>query len=294
MTALDADYLCARINDRQTSLPFTYGEGDSEHLLAIGGRPPIRFPRSAGGGVHGGSASWIEKVHQHGAIHEPGLIAALMVLTEEQPSIRTILDIGALYGYVSFVARSLFETAEVHAFEVNPRSYEALVNNIEANRPTFGDSVHAHHCALSDVSEQRAALRIYRMRVEALDSGKNVSDEGRDEHIDVWTLDAFCREQELAPDLIKLDVEGYQAKIIPGGLDVIFRTRPVILMEFDLPGRAANDFGLTNREVIRPLMDEGYRLIWGKHRYPHVPFRVLAYGDLTDEHEQNSLGILLP
>lgn len=293
MDSLSPEHLCAGINDRQRSLPFAYTEGGSEHLLAIAGRRPIRFPRSAGDTVHGGSASWVEKKHNDGAIHEPGLIAALMVLAEERQSIRTILDIGALYGYVSLVARSLFETAEVHAFEANPRSFQALVRNFEANRPTFGDSVHAYHCALSDVSEPHAALRIHRMRVDALNSGKEVGEKGRDHQIDVWSLDDFCREHMLVPDLIKIDVEGYQAKIIPGGLDVILRTRPVILMEFDSPG-AANDFGVTNREVIKPLMDEGYRLLWGKHRYTHLPFRVLDFKDLSDEHEVNSLGILLP
>jgi len=293
VNTLGADDLCAGINGHLASLPFTYTEGDPEHLLAIAGRQPIRFPLSAGGGVHGGSGSWVSMKHQDGAIHEPGMIAALMVLAEERPSTRTILDIGALYGYVSLVARSLFETAEVHAFEANPRSYEALVRNIEANRPTFGDSVHPHHCALSDASEPHAALRIHRMSIDAIDSGEKVGDKGRDYQIDVWSLDDYCREHMLAPDLIKIDVEGYQAKIIPGALDVISRTRPVILMEFDAPG-AANDFGVTNREVIKPLMDEGYRLVWGKHRHADRPFQVLDFDDLSDEHEVNSLGVLLP
>lgn len=286
--------LCAEINDRLSSVPFTYTEGESQHLLALAGRAPIRFPLAAGGGVHGGSASWISEKHQDGAIHEPGLIATLMVIADHHPSIRTVLDIGALYGYVSLVARSLFETAEVHAFEVNPRSYRALTRNIRANRQTFGDSVHAHHCALSDASQPNAPLRIHRMRVDALGPDAEAKEEGRDFEIDVWSLDDFCREKDLRPDLIKLDVEGYQAKIVPGARDVIARTRPVILMEFDAPG-AANDFGVTNREVIRPLMEEdGYRLIWGRHRYTDKPFQVLEFSDLSDEHERNSLGILLP
>ena len=109
----------------------------------------------------------------------------------------------------------------------------------------------------------------------------------------MWTLDDFCREHELAPDVVKLDVEGFQAKIVPGALGVIREHRPVVLMEFDAPG-ASNDFGITNREVIRPLMDDGYRLVWGRHRSTTDRFRVLAWDELGDEHETNSLGILVP
>lgn len=291
--SIRADQLCESINARLTSLPFTYTEGDSHHSLTIAGRAPIRFPVDAGGGVHGGSASWVSAKHRDGEVHEPGMIAALLALGDAGPSIRTVLDVGALYGYVSFVARSLFEAAEVHAFEANPRSFTALRRNISANRSTFGRSVHAHHCALSDVSRRHAPMRVHRMRVEALDSGGPVSESGQDVEIDVWSLDDFCRAHALAPGLIKIDVEGYQAKIVPGAHDVIARARPVVLMEFDAPG-AANDFGVTNREVIEPLMADGYRLVWGKHRDTDRPFEVLTHDDLTEEHEMNSLGILVP
>lgn len=293
MDRLGADDLCSRINERLGSVPFSYTPGGSEHVLSVAEGPAIRFPQDAGGGVHGGSAAWVAMKHENGAIHEPGLVAALLVLAESGAPVRTILDIGALYGYVSLVARSLFPSAEVHAFEVNPRSYDALTRNIEANRPTFGDSVRAHHCALSDVSRPHAPLRIHRMSIDTLDAGPPVDGKGRDYEIDVWSLDDYCREHALVPDLVKLDVEGYQAKIVPGGREVLSRTRPVILMEFDAPG-AANDFGVTNREVIEPLLDDGYRLVWGRHRRTDQPFQVLGLDDLTAEHEVNSLGVLVP
>jgi hypothetical protein len=64
-------------------------------------------------------------------------------------------------------------------------------------------------------------------------------------------------------------------------------------MEFDRPG-SMNNFGVTNREIIRPLMEDGYRLVWGMHREWTAAFRVLKWSDLTDRHEINSLGILVP
>lgn len=293
MESLGVIDLCDRINARQQSLRFDYHQEGQDQVLAVAGRQPVRFPEAAGGRLDGGSASWVAKKHAEGAIHEPGLVAALTVLAEVRPDISTILDIGALYGYVSLVARSLFDDVDVHAIEANPLSFKALRRNFEANRATFGDTLHAHHCALSDVSEPQATVRIHRMRVDTLHSPREPGDKGQDHHIDVCSLDDLCRDHQLVPDLIKLDVEGYQAKIVPGGLATIRRCRPVILLEFDSPG-PSNDFGVTNREVVEPLLRDGYELIWGKHRYAHVPFRVLRLEDLAAEHEVNSLGILVP
>jgi FkbM family methyltransferase len=272
--------LCTRINSRLADLSYTFVEDEAAHTLAIAGGKTVRFPR-VGGRVLGGSYRWVAREHQDGKIHEPGMVAALIALAEEAPRIRTVLDIGALYGYFALVARSLFMQAEVHAFEVNPHSYNALRNNIQANREEFGESVIAHHCALSDESIRQAPIRVHGMRF---------TPEAGADRVDIYTLDDFCQEG-LSPDLIKLDVEGYQAKIIPGALGVISRSRPVVMMEFDRPSEI---FGTTNREVIRPLMDDGYRLIWGMHRTRDCVFSVVEWSDLSDRHEVGSLGILVP
>ena len=289
----DVELLCERVNDRLRRLSFAYAEHEWGQTLAIEGHPEIRFPRSAGGQIKGGAAEWVSTKHRDGRIHEPGMVAALLELAEAEVSIRTIFDIGALYGYVSLVSRSLFEQSSVHAFEVNPRSYAALQRNIEANRETFGDSVTAHHCALADSTAPHAPLRIRGFGVVRLDEDPSTDAPGKEHLVDVWSLDDFCRATALSPDLVKLDVEGYQAKIIPGARDVIARSRPTILLEFDAPG-SVNNFGVTNRDVIRPLLDDGYRLIWGRHRERNTRFRVLDLGDLSDEHEINSLAILVP
>ena len=293
MEIRNVDQLCAQITAHLADLSYTYGEDETSHTLTVENGHPLRFPLSAGGAVQGGSGSWIAKKHQHGKIHEPGMIATLVVLAQSHPEIRTVLDIGALYGYVALVTRSLFTQAEVHAFEVNPRSYNALVKNIDANRYAFGDSIRAHHCALSDESVMQVPAEIHGMRFAYQTNAGQVPAKGPNDRVDVITLDKFCSEYSLSPDLIKLDVEGYQAKIVPGALDVISRTRPILLMEFDGPG-CVNSFGVTNREVIRPLMEDGYKLIWGRHRASDTAFSVLEWSALTDDHEINSLGILVP
>lgn len=282
---------CASINAHLASLSYTYAEGPDHHSLSIADHPTIQFPTDAGGTVHGGSASWLSEKHEAGAIHEPGMIAALLTLAEERPSIRTVFDVGALFGYVSLVTRSLFPEVDVHAFESNPRSFRALRRNLQANWPTFGKTLFSHKCALSDRTQANASARVNRMGLVLDDPGSE--DAGQEVELNVWSMDDYCDEHSLSPDLIKLDVEGYQAKIIPGARKVIERSRPVILMEFDAPG-AANDFGVTNREVIQPLLDDGYQLLWGKHRYADRPFEVVAADELSEQHEVNSLGILLP
>jgi FkbM family methyltransferase len=287
-----ADALLEAVNRCLADLTHHFSAGDDEHVFSLAGRPEVRFPQSAGGRVHGGSASWVAKKHADGAVHEPGLLAALLALAEFEEHPRTVLDVGALYGYVSLVAASVFPEADVHAFEANPRSYVAMESNLAANRPGLGDRVRGHYCALSDESRSDVRVRVHRMRIEADAPGE--PGKGESEHeIDVWTLDDLCEREAIAPGLVKIDVEGYQAKIVPGMRRILAEHRPVVLLEFDTPG-SANDFGVPNREVVRPLMDDGYRLLWGRHRSATAGFEELAWSDLTDRHEVNSLGILVP
>jgi FkbM family methyltransferase len=292
LTNLDAGELCAEVNRQLAQLSYVYKDKNSIQTLSIAGHRAVCFPQSAGGGVAGGSAAWIRAKHEKGDVHEPGLIAALLAIQKVQPSIQTIFDIGALYGYFSLISRSLFAKSSVHAFEVNPNSYNALRNNIAANKRGIRSRITAHHCALSDATSMQSQLRVRQFKVEPV-TEQSSQGEKSVYNIDVWALDDFCRSKKLSPDIVKLDVEGFQAKIIPGAMEVIKAARPIVLLEFD-GKESVNNFGITDKAVIKPLIDQGYRLVWGRHRIKDTTFRVIDWEELAARHERNSLGILVP
>ena len=70
-------------------------------------------------------------------------------------------------------------------------------------------------------------------------------------NIDFWSIDDFCDDAGVTPDLIKIDVEGFQSKIVPGAMKTFEKAKPLLLLEFDNP-LAYNSFGVSNRKSSSP------------------------------------------
>jgi FkbM family methyltransferase len=196
-------------------------------------------------------------------------------------------DIGALYGYFSLVVQSLFSDISVRTFEMNPESFVALEKNIAGNKE-LGKNIKCFNVGLSDrtLLNQKAKISGFRIHEEL--SGA----EGID--LDIIKLDDFCRDQNIQPTIMKIDVEGYQAKIIPGAMETIAMNKPMILLEFDNGDFMMETFGCTNKEVVKPLFDLGYSLFWcGEQRRSSSSFKQLSFDDLSDKHEKNSLAVFV-
>jgi len=65
-------------------------------------------------------------------------------------------------------------------------------------------------------------------------------------------LDSVVPQSDIG--LIKIDVEGFELAVLQGGAGVIARSRPTLYVE--------NDRADCSRELIRWLLDHGYRLWW--------------------------------
>lgn len=77
--------------------------------------------------------------------------------------------------------------------------------------------------------------------------------------VDVVTLDALCRERNWSPvGAIKIDVEGYEPKVIEGARETITRHRPVVLAEFNRERMAIN--GFTIDDSWRFMREQGYEV----------------------------------
>lgn len=254
-------------------------------------------------GLSADAYRWITKKHHGGAVHEPATIGAISAVRGwfGRLSCGTphIFDAGALYGYFSLVAEHVFPQAVVTAFEMHP----GVIPDLVANR---GPRTRCVHAAVSDQTRENVRVWISGFNIyeepeggwEALETipgamkerGANNRGRGYIE-VDFITLDDYCATNP-APDLIKIDVEGYQAKALVGAMNTIRRHKPVIIIELHDPEKLAR-FGTTNAETVRPLYEAGYSGFWcGNFRDSDARFE--AVPEMRDYHEKLSIMVFVP
>jgi FkbM family methyltransferase len=181
------------------------------------------------------------------------------------------LDIGANFGYYSvMLASRLDKQGVIHAFEPNPPTLARLRHHVAING--LEDLIQVHAVALSD-QEGTAALA---MREGNTGSANIVSSDAASAPVRLATLDAFCDEQGLTRlDAVKIDVEGFEERVLMGGQRSLRRWRPVLLLELE-PARLADKQSSAER-VARLLHELGYALFASRRRALE-PFRPLSEG----------------
>jgi FkbM family methyltransferase len=160
-----------------------------------------------------------------------------------------MVDVGANFGsYCITVAARLRGHCAIHAFEPHPRVFDRLRKNIALNGAS---AVNAYQEGLSDREETAG---IVEMRGN---SGATYLRPGRD--VAVTTLDRFCERASIARlDLIKIDAEGAELRILRGGATTLARFRPVLL--FELNASALERDAATRADVLALLHSSGYRV----------------------------------
>ncbi len=91
------------------------------------------------------------------------------------------------------------------------------------------------------------------------------------------TLDAYCQEHRVAPNCIKIDVEGHELHVLLGAKDVLARTKPDLVVEVS----ADRDTRDGIWELLVPLDYRVYAVVRGGLRpiLTSEAFRVVAFGD---------------
>ena len=164
----------------------------------------------------------------------------------------TFLDVGANLGYYTALAtRAVGPNGRVLAVEPDPDSFGYLEQTIAANA---GGNVQAFPVAASDVA---ATLPLYISTNNRGDNRLYASGEDRPQvEVAARPLDALLRENKIdTVDLIKIDVQGYEPKVIAGLRETITASPNLTLLtEFwpqgiDEVGEDANEFLQTLREL---------------------------------------------
>jgi FkbM family methyltransferase len=134
------------------------------------------------------------------------------LLAEEHVS--TCLDIGANIGVYALLM-SENESVTVHAFEPHPQTYATLQRMLEANGRK---NVHAWRLALSDAPGE------LRFTDGDCSPVNHVAEDGAI-RVTCETGAAFCGREHIVPDVIKIDTEGFETRVLQGFGDLLAGTR---------------------------------------------------------------------
>ena len=175
----------------------------------------------------------------HGIIHDRSYECFKHVQLLEP----VILDVGANKGQsiASFLA--IFPGAFVHSFECNPAMLKIL-NNMRDVRPSKCERVNIYQFGLSDQNGEITFSVPVVDGVFYLEETTCEPEVELDKHraryqmrgTDLWTYDFEAKvfrgdDLGLTPDIIKIDTEGAEPKVIRGLLKTIEKCRPFILSE---------------------------------------------------------------
>jgi FkbM family methyltransferase len=150
----------------------------------------------------------------------------------QRRSIRTVLDVGANDGGFAAAIREILPDARIYSFEPLPETYEQLVAahadwpGFEAFNVALGDHDGDAPFYRSEFSDSSSFLRMEELHKEAFPFTSTITKE----RVTVRRLDDVASTLHLEPAvLLKLDVQGFEDRVIAGGVETLGRTEVVLV-----------------------------------------------------------------
>jgi len=169
-------------------------------------------------------------------------------------------DVGAFLGLYSILAaHKVGASGTVHAFELNEENFMQLLGNVRLNRLS---NVQAHLCA---VQEQTCVVQFERYSSRS-DSTHSLIDlrtksgqraPHQTQLAVAITLDDYSRISQRLPDVVKIDVEGAELRVLKGATQTLRQARLVLCELHPAALRADNH---SPQEVMGLLVDMGFDL----------------------------------
>ena len=189
-----------------------------------------------------------------------------------------VFDVGANIGQTAIpLSVKVGEIGAVYCFEPDKENFERLSRNIDLN-PEI-KNIHPYRMALGDGSE----IRLKAIRGSPINSGSVYIEreytDTSDSLVYIITLDEFVSQQKIKKlEMIKIDVEGYELKVLIGSTKTLSSFRPLIILEIDnkhLSRQGTNPIALKNC-----LEMMGYSLYQINHQAKLLPFYYEVSSDL--------------
>ena len=167
-----------------------------------------------------------------------------------------VYDIGASSGPYTKRFLSKAVKGEVHVFEPIPEWCEAL-RNIATT-----DHYFVHQFAVGAVAKGKAAMYVAgagkngRASIYPVFGKKSIE-------VDVRSLDDFVSETGSVPNVVKIDVEGYEHEVLKG-MKTILGNRALHVVAVEVHFKILDRYAMRNapREIVRTLRENQFKVGW--------------------------------
>ncbi len=191
---------------------------------------------------------------------------------------RVVFDVGANIGLYTLAAAAVNPTVEIHAFEPEESVRSSLKRSIKVNGFR---NIHVHDIAVG-ASDGMISLRRKGRSGHFISDTENLPKGDHGVRVRVQSLASLVAEQEVPfPDLVKIDVEGYEHAVIKGLIPAMeFASSPVFFVE--VHEQLMSRYGTSSEDLKNDLLRFGYQMEVirqggeaSRHSQQHVVFRPL-------------------
>jgi FkbM family methyltransferase len=174
---------------------------------------------------------------------------------------KTILDVGANVGQFTVASAKIFPTVIIHCFEPSPESGIELKKNISKLK-----NITVYPIALGDkIGEEIFFINTYSPSSSMLpltQEHKTIFPAACEKEtimVKVSTLDEIFRGFRFKPPvLLKLDVQGYEARILAGAINTLKKIQYIIVETSFRPMYRGE---LLFRDILKILEDQNFQFI---------------------------------
>lgn len=203
---------------------------EAQYSRIVEGSVVFRLPEFNGAYEVDIRSDLAKRIMFHG-VYEPEVASLCELMVD--PAMDA-LDIGANVGiFTGLLASHLNDGRRVASLEPTRSAHQLLLRNMERNK--LGSRVLALQMVASD-REGQHEINVCAGREEYSSCGPIVHPAVRGALTERYrvlgtTIDALCRQHGLEPGFMKIDVEGYEYRVLVGAAGTIGKYRPTILAE---------------------------------------------------------------
>lgn len=170
----------------------------------------------------------------------------------------TFIDVGAHIGFYSMLASHLVgEKGKVYSFEPTSWTFKLLQKN------TFDmKNVSIFNLGASDTEEEISFSDYgpgYGAYNSASKEGTMLTFQPKITNVKMISIDSFFKKENLLPDFIKLDAEGFEYKILKGLSETLRTMRPIITLEMAGDKKWSENRRIST-EILLGAQYESYRM----------------------------------